>query len=465
MKGRYKFLITVGVLAAALGGTYAYGCERFKGKYLPNTYINGYDYTGMTVKEAEDLYAENWRDLKLTYDRLDGTTESIAYADFDYIHTMDMNFQQVYETQDYKKWPLAYINKTVINTPEGYQYNRSKLEQLVWGLECVSSPDIQDPVNAAILKGDSGYYLRESSDGNRLDVQKVISLTVDSVNNMGQEINLEKEGCYKKAQVRTDNEALQKQIAALDKIQNVKLDISLEGGVFVPLDNSTFLDWITYDPNSGTAGINGESLKNYVAGLAAQYDTWGTQRQFHTTGGDVVTVGGDPMDSYGFKLNQEGTVERIRTALLSGTSQTVEGDFDHYGLTRDSVNEDIGNTYIEISIQRQHMWYYVDGVLQVDTDVVTGKYSDPSRRTPSGVFGVLDKLRDHTMSGSYGSSFCHYCIAFNWDGICIHDSSWRSSYGGSIYIDSGSHGCVNTPIDKVRQIYDQVHLNTPIVIY
>lgn len=36
---------------------------------------------------------------------------------------------------------------------------------------------------------------------------------------------------------------------------------------------------------------------------------------------------------------------------------------------------DIGNTYIEIDMSKQHMWYYEAGSLIVNTDVVTGNIS------------------------------------------------------------------------------------------
>ena len=34
--------------------------------------------------------------------------------------------------------------------------------------------------------------------------------------------------------------------------------------------------------------------------------------------------------------------------------------------------DDIGNTYIEIDYTKQHMWYYKDGALQMESDFVSG---------------------------------------------------------------------------------------------
>ena len=34
--------------------------------------------------------------------------------------------------------------------------------------------------------------------------------------------------------------------------------------------------------------------------------------------------------------------------------------------------DDIGNTYIEIDYTKQHMWYYKDGALQMESDFISG---------------------------------------------------------------------------------------------
>ena len=50
-------------------------------------------------------------------------------------------------------------------------------------------------------------------------------------------------------------------------------------------------------------------------------------------------------------------------------------------------------------------------------------------------------------------------------GIGIHDSLWRSVYGGSEYLNAGSHGCINTPYDAVSNIYWNIDIGVPVVMY
>ena len=42
---------------------------------------------------------------------------------------------------------------------------------------------------------------------------------------------------------------------------------------------------------------------------------------------------------------------------------------------------DLGNTYIEVDLTEQYMWYYQDGNVIFESDIVSGLASDPKRKT------------------------------------------------------------------------------------
>ena len=46
---------------------------------------------------------------------------------------------------------------------------------------------------------------------------------------------------------------------------------------------------------------------------------------------------------------------------------------------------DLGNTYIEVDLTEQYMWYYQDGNVIFESDIVSGLASDPKRKTPPGI--------------------------------------------------------------------------------
>ena len=51
------------------------------------------------------------------------------------------------------------------------------------------------------------------------------------------------------------------------------------------------------------------------------------------------------------------------------------------------------------------------------------------------------------------------------NGIGLHDANWRSSFGGSIFLKDGSHGCVNMPNEKAAQLFKEAEIGTITVIY
>ena len=116
------------------------------------------------------------------------------------------------------------------------------------------------------------------------------------------------------------------------------------------------------------------------------------------------------------------------------------------------------------------MWCYVDGQLLVETPVVTGCVQNGTETPRGGVWKVKGKRTDYTMRGAIDPDtgepsylqFVNYWIPYSEDlTIGLHDLTSRSAFGGDIYITNGSHGCVNTPLDAVRQIFEVVFLWLP----
>ena len=62
-------------------------------------------------------------------------------------------------------------------------------------------------------------------------------------------------------------------------------------------------------------------------------------------------------------------------------------------------------------------------------------------------------VTDTNLKGPTWDDHVDYWMPFDGD-IGIHDSSWRDEYGGDIYRENGSHGCVNTPLESMGIIYD-----------
>ena len=114
---------------------------------------------------------------------------------------------------------------------------------------------------------------------------------------------------------------------------------------------------------------------------------------------------------------------------------------------------------IDISSQTLTLYDFNEKILT--TPVVTGKDSTPS---DIGLFDVDDKQMDTNLTdyATYDVPV-DYWIPYN-GGEGIHDTYWRYSYGGEIYHDYGSHGCINTPYDAVSKVYDTLEIGSHVLV-
>ena len=125
--------------------------------------------------------------------------------------------------------------------------------------------------------------------------------------------------------------------------------------------------------------------------------------------------------------------------------------------------DDIGNTYIEIDYTKQHMWYYKDGALQMESDFVSGNLARQNGSV-DGVYKIVYKQRNATLVGEGYSSPVSYFMPFAYN-VGIHDASWRSTFGKEIYKTSGSHGCINVPPKKAKKLFQTLQVGTPVIAY
>lgn len=128
-----------------------------------------------------------------------------------------------------------------------------------------------------------------------------------------------------------------------------------------------------------------------------------------------------------------------------------------------TVKGGLSGSWVEININKQEMKMFVDNKLYVETPVVTGNIGQHS--TTKGHHTVIGMKSPARLKGDGWDVVVNYWLKFTYDGQGIHDSTWRSGYGGSIYMGNGSHGCVNTPFEAVKKIYSKGYVGMPVIIY
>ena len=95
-----------------------------------------------------------------------------------------------------------------------------------------------------------------------------------------------------------------------------------------------------------------------------------------------VTVTG----SYGWQIDQAAETAELISLIKSHQSQTREPVYAKTAVSRDGY--DFGNTYIEVDLKEQHLYFYENGTMIIDAPFVSGNVAK-DWTTPSGIIYII----------------------------------------------------------------------------
>ena len=262
--------------------------------------------------------------------------------------------------------------------------------------------------------------------------------------------------CYESPNVLSTDSSLQATTDQLDSYMASTITYDIEGAD-EKLTSSDILKMLQIDDN-GNVTVSDDAIASYVQHLASTYNTYGDKREFTTSKGDVVEVsGGD----YGWVIAKAKEIEQIRSDLAGGTPVEREPVYEQTAVAPGP--NDIGNTYVELDYSNQHMYYYKDGNLTFDSDIVSGKLSS-GNGSPDGVYKIVYKQSPSVLVGETYHTEVQYFVPFAYN-VGFHDATWQPKFGGDWYLTHGSHGCINMALDKVQEFYGMIEVGTPVVAY
>lgn len=128
------------------------------------------------------------------------------------------------------------------------------------------------------------------------------------------------------------------------------------------------------------------------------------------------------------------------------------------GYIRRDVAKNLGNVAVVVDISTQNLVLYKDAKPYYISNVVTGQTSTP---TDIGLFEINAKVREYDLT-KY-DVHVSYWMPFNGD-QGLHDASWRNNFGGNIYKNNGSHGCINLPFETAAEVFENVEKGTKVLV-
>ncbi len=462
-------LIILPLLVA--GGSYLVISNQYKDVFMPGLVINNVYATDLTVDEVcEKLSASQEMPEMLIVDK-EGTKHTFSLDKIGYKIDYKAEVQKIKDEQSvlaFVKWffdSSEKLSKDKTVEPV-YSYEAAALDTYLDSLDYLKDNSDPKGKRVEVLKDRlKGYYLLDETTA-LLSHDKAVNAIQSAIDEREFEVDLVKADCYVKAEHTKDMEdalALWKDLSRyMDTVihyecGNTKKDISaarISELIAVDEDGELLFD------DNGKVYLDEKKVKELTEEICDMYNTISKPRTFKATRGDLVTI---DSGTYGTKIDDKKEYEFLMGALGNGREMNRTPDFRQTTFSGLTGLDDIGDTYIEVDMSNQMMYYYVDGRRVIDTPVVTGNTS-LNRGTPQKVAFVYMKQRNRTLRGEGYASFVNYWMPV-YKGVGIHDSNWRGKYGGTIYKTNGSHGCINTPIDVVSKLYDMVEVGTPVLLF
>lgn len=444
------YIWVVCLLLLVYTGTSVYFMEHF---FLGTT-VNGKKAELLTTREVNSQIMEDSGQFRMVLKTRDGDREEVT------AEALGVRYGEPDETARIKRrqngflWPRMFWQQDSYTIAPEAVFDEEQLGKTVAALTCVQQGE--EPEDAWVEMTGDGYEVHAQKQGSKVLPEVLKEQLRISAGSLSPFLDLDEAGCYEKPELTVESQEILDITAALNHWLAAEITY-----VFGPrtevVDKSVISSFITIE--DGEAKLHQEAVTAYVKDLASHYDTYRNPRQFNSTLRGPITVKGG---NYGWQIDQESEGLALYTAVDNGEQVTKEPAYLHTGKAW-SENSDIGTTYIEVDIAAQHMWFYKDGQLIIDTDVVTGNMS---RRygTPGMVASVQYKQRNAVLRGVGYASPVKYWMPF-YGNYGIHDANWRSQFGGDIYLTNGSHGCINTPPAAMKVIFENAEKGTPVVTY
>jgi len=457
-----------GVLALGVLAAYDYHRHAmyYQTHFFPNTSINGVDCSDMEIEPVIAML-DTWIDdytLEVT-GRDYKTGESGAVLGRILPDDIQLSFAGTREAvESYMNQQEVY--KWIFNEGASYSlkqdimFDEGMLAETVRNWEACREENMLKAEDAYISdysESDNRYDIIAETVGTELDVNKVIGLVNAAVSQRETVLDIESQDCYKTAAVLHDDEKLVNIVDTVNKWLGTSITYDWNG-TEVKLDYRILKDWITLEKDGPV--LNEEEVVKFVKKQAALYDTYGKKRNFITALNVELTL---PSGYYGWKTDVESESEALIQLIYQGSVDKKEPVYS--STAKKKGMSDIGNSYVEADLTHQHLYLYQNGKVVLETDFVSGSMSStPDCATPPGVFGLAYKTTNAVLRGANYRTPVNYWMPF-YGNYGMHDATWRSEFGGDIYIAGGSHGCINLPLDMAAQIYQYVSTGFPVICY
>ncbi len=457
-KKENKGILLLVTAAFAVFCAYAGGTFYFQNHFYRNTTVNNVDVSYLDVNEACKIIENKTLVYDIQIQGRDNINDTINSRNLE-LQVNDMaenEIQKLKNSQSSLLWVSCLFKANNYFNSNILCMNEDKFNENFNELNIVNNKNIIEPQEPFYKYDGKEFQLVPEVKGNKIIQENMKKNIKNGILNGEKIIDVKAGDSYENPKF---SQNLQQVIDAKEKVnefKDIKLTYVFDDGNKV-IDGYTIEKWFSYNENFQLS-IDQNKIKEFIDNFAYGYGCSGQGIKFKTSHGkDIIVSGGD----YGNIIDKDAEQAAILRMLNSKESEQRTPIYTNKE-EKTGMNG-IGNTYVEVDLTNQHLWFYKNSQLVCDGDIVSGNVLQ-GRGTPPGVYTLKGKEINATLVGQDYRTPVNYWMPFN-GGIGIHDAYWRGAFGGEIYYGGGSHGCVNAPYALAQSIFNNIEVNTPIVCH
>ena len=465
--GKVKALWIIGGVLAVICLIYVAISVYFMSHFFVNTKINGKNFSGKTASDVEKYLQTNIKDYKLTILENEGRQDVISGSEIGLEYRAGTEAEKLLKDQNGFAWPKAFFTENSRKVSVNVSYNEESLNQRISQLSCLQTE--QTPAENAKPEFDGNQYvIKPEVYGNAVDKERLTEQVKVHITEFQPQLDMVATKCYAKPKYTEDSKEVQEACDAMNKYVNASITYPMNEPVVV--DKALISQWLQVDGEMKVS-LNTEAMKQWFTAFGDKYDTQGTTRTFTTPAGKSATVTGG---TYGWSIDEDTELVNLQNSILNGEVVTREPAYYAGGTAAAHSGQDWGNTYAEVDMSAQHMWYVQNGQVVLETDVVTGE-PIPSKITPEGVYSLMWKQPNSVLVGDINPDTgepayrtkVKYWMQVTSSGVGFHDAIWQTAFGGTLYQipGTGSHGCINMPLDQAGALFNMIEPGTPVIFH
>ena len=465
--GKVKALWITGGVLAVICLIYVAISVYFMSHFFVNTKINGKNFSGKTASDVEKYLQTNIKDYKLTILENKGRQDVISGSEIGLEYRAGTETEKLLKDQNGFAWPKAFFTENSRKVSVNVLYNEESLNQRISQLSCLQTE--QTPAENAKPEFDGNQYvIKPEVYGNAVDKERLTEQVKVHITEFQPQLDMVETKCYAKPKYTEDSKEVQEACDAMNKYVNASITYPMNEPVVV--DKALISQWLQVDGEMKVS-LNTEAMKQWFTAFGDKYDTQGTTRTFTTPAGKSATVTGG---TYGWSIDEDTELVNLQNSILNGEVVTREPAYYAGGTAAAHSGQDWGNTYAEVDMSAQHMWYVQNGQVVLETDVVTGE-PIPSKITPEGVYSLMWKQPNSVLVGDINPDTgepayrtkVKYWMQVTSSGVGFHDAIWQTAFGGTLYQipGTGSHGCINMPLDQAGALFNMIEPGTPVIFH